>query len=115
MHLSSSGNHSDALSAVNFALKHLPTALEVKHLTLHVDMLPTVISLSPITIEYIGECIPILFMYSPLFIITVCVCSIAEGCTLKLVLAMRGGPINTRRGKEKTPKLHSLFLKMHFF
>lgn len=25
--------------------------------------------------------------------------SISEGCTLKLVLAMRGGPINTRRGR----------------
>uniref|UniRef100_A0A8C1BQS8 Ubiquitin-like domain-containing protein n=1 Tax=Cyprinus carpio carpio TaxID=630221 RepID=A0A8C1BQS8_CYPCA len=24
--------------------------------------------------------------------------SITEGCTLKLVLAMRGGPVNTRRG-----------------
>lgn len=33
---------------------------------------------------------------------SLCVCSIAEGCTLKLVLAMRGGPINTRRGKEHT-------------
>lgn len=31
-------------------------------------------------------------------IINDCHFSIAEGCTLKLVLAMRGGPINTRRG-----------------
>lgn len=29
-------------------------------------------------------------------------CSIAEGCTLKLVLAMRGGPINIRRGNRNT-------------
>lgn len=33
--------------------------------------------------------------YKNVFIV---IYSISEGCTLKLVLAMRGGPINTRRG-----------------
>jgi len=32
-----------------------------------------------------------------------CVFSITEGCTLKLVLAMRGGPVNTRRGAFPPP------------
>lgn len=34
--------------------------------------------------------------YKNIFIV---IYSISEGCTLKLVLAMRGGPINTRRGR----------------
>lgn len=46
------------------------------------------------------------------------VCSIAEGCTLKLVLALRGGPINTRKGKEKSEKLYTnggwTFAALHY-
>lgn len=46
-----------------------------------------------------------LFLISLLLVLF---CSIAEGCTLKLVLALRGGPINTRRGKNKPTPTHKL-------
>ena len=42
------------------------------------------------------ECI---LMFVVFFVCVLIIHSISEGCTLKLVLAMRGGPINTSRGR----------------
>lgn len=71
-----------------------PTGSDVKHYSLNVWLFPSL----PLELGYNDH-----FSYSSCCIDHqyVCVCSIAEGCTLKLVLAMRGGPINTRRGKER--------------
>lgn len=66
-------------------------------------MLPTAISFCHIRITCTGEWVALMFTYAA----SVCVRSIAEGCTLKLVLAMRGGPINTRRGKEEIRELYT--------
>lgn len=55
VYLSSSGNHPEPWSAVYFISEHLPSASEVKHITLKVNMLPTVIFFSSITITYTGE------------------------------------------------------------
>lgn len=102
MHLSSSGNHLDHWSVIYFRSEPFPSASQVKYFPPNVNMLPTAISICHIRITCTGEWVTLMFTHAA----SVCVCSIAEGCTLKLVLAMRGGPINTRRGKEEIRELY---------
>lgn len=103
MHLSSSGNHLDPWSVIYFRSEPFLSASQVKYFPPNVNMLPTAISICHIRITCTGEWVTLMFTHAA----SVCVCSIAEGCTLKLVLAMRGGPINTRRGKEEIRGLYT--------